>query len=65
MTHPVANNRVDQCVGGTRICPNQACRALVFVLYRGTTVLASYPVARMDFDPKGVPMMLRGRLKRH
>ena len=47
--------QMENAGAGTRICPNPACRTLVFVLYRARSVLASYPVARIDFDTTDVP----------
>lgn len=40
---------------GVRPCPNQACRAPVFLIARGPTVLASFPPEAIDFDITNVP----------
>jgi hypothetical protein len=40
---------------GPRVCPNPSCRAHVFVVHSGNTVLASYPPERIDFDSTNVP----------
>lgn len=46
-----------QAVSGLRLCPNQACRALLFFVWdRGKGKLAStYPPERLDFDSANVP----------
>lgn len=41
---------------GIRRCPNDECRAMLFVIYSGGgQLLASYPPERLDFDPSGIP----------
>jgi hypothetical protein len=44
-------------ISGTRFCPNQACRTLLFFLWDvGKNLLAvSYPAERLDFDSANIP----------
>jgi hypothetical protein len=53
-----AQKTLDNYGAGTRVCPNQACRTFVFVVYQGINVLTAYPVARIDFDTANVPLDL-------
>lgn len=47
---------------GQRRCPNPECMAHVFVVRHGP-VAFSYPAAKLDFDPTGVPEAIRLRLE--
>ncbi len=52
--------RSDYAVGnqyfcGQRRCPNPACHGHLFVVFRGSAVVASYPPVRLDFDPENIP----------
>jgi hypothetical protein len=47
---------------GQRTCPNEECRAHLFVLYDAQTqrgVLAVYPAERIDFDVTNLPKLVR------
>src|SRR5271166_5676934 len=40
---------------GHRMCPNQPCRAHLFVALQGNSLKVSYPPERIDFDSTNVP----------
>ena len=40
---------------GQRRCPDPDCHAHMFVVVSKSKVLASYPPARIDFDPRNIP----------
>lgn len=40
---------------GQRRCPNPTCRKHVFVIFRGSNILRSYPAERLDFDSTDIP----------
>ena len=45
-----------QYCAGTRKCPNQQCRALVFVVHdHQNKVVKSYPAEMIDFDSTNLP----------
>jgi hypothetical protein len=48
---------------GIRICPNQKCRGLVFVIEDRTDVVEIEPPQLLDFDPEGLPTGLQRTLK--
>lgn len=47
--------RVEQIRSGIRICPNRACRSLVFITADDDAKFTSYPPERIDFDPDQIP----------
>lgn len=51
------NRQQETFCAGTRICPNLQCKAFIFVFYQAgaSSALASFPVARIDFDTADVP----------
>lgn len=40
---------------GSRVCPNEKCQTQVFVIYKSSGLVTSYPAGRIDFDASGVP----------
>jgi hypothetical protein len=48
---------------GVRICPNQKCRGLVFVIEDKTDVIEIEPPQLLDFNPDGLPLRLQQTLK--
>ena len=40
---------------GLRLCPNNACRALVFVIFRSGELQQAYPPEVIDFDSTNLP----------
>ena len=40
---------------GQRRCPNDQCRAHVFVILENGKIIASYPPERLDFDASSIP----------
>ena len=40
---------------GQRACPNPKCRGHLFVIYRGSIILQTYPGRRIPFDPQNIP----------
>jgi hypothetical protein len=48
---------------GLRICPNTACRALIFVVFSSTGLIQSYPGELVDFDATDVPDRVRENLE--
>lgn len=53
----------DGTVFGVRHCPNIECRAVVFVVCKGRSVLDSYPPERIDFDATNIPAAVVGALE--
>ena len=48
--------RTDNIFLGQRVCPDPTCRTHVFCIYDiYGNVEKSYPVQRLDFDPKAIP----------
>ncbi len=45
---------------GVRVCPNPACRALVFVVTANNKLSVSFPAERLDFEPVGIPPKIVG-----
>ncbi|MGP8269677.1 MAG: DUF4145 domain-containing protein [Terracidiphilus sp.] len=54
-----------QTVSGLRLCPNKACRALLFFIWeRGKNALvATYPAERLDFDSTNIPASITKALE--
>lgn len=46
-----------------RRCPDPSCNALVFVVYKSSQLVASYPAERIDFDATNVPTQVRAALE--
>lgn len=55
------------CITGVRLCPNQSCRALIFFVRDQaappSTLLASYPPERLDFDATNIPASITKALE--
>jgi hypothetical protein len=51
----VANATPPRTLVGVRHCPNDACRALVFLVARNDSVIESYPAETIDFDTSNIP----------
>ncbi|HWH43550.1 MAG TPA: DUF4145 domain-containing protein [Thermoleophilaceae bacterium] len=55
-----AGEQSQSFAAGQRLCPNQDCRAHIFVVYdepqsEQVTLLATYPVERIDLDTSALP----------
>ena len=48
---------------GERRCPNEACRALLFVVWRNNQIIRSYPALRIDFDKTNIPVPIVSALE--
>jgi Domain of unknown function (DUF4145) len=48
---------------GERLCPNTACRALIFLIWDGSQLAASYPPERLDFDATNIPASISKALE--
>lgn len=48
---------------GQRRCPNQNCRAHLFVISQNNAIIRSYPALRIDFDTTNVPPPVVSALK--
>jgi hypothetical protein len=48
---------------GQRVCPNQECRAHVFIARDKDKLIVSYPAERIDFDATNVPAAVVGALE--
>lgn len=49
----------DNIVCGQRKCPNPSCMGHLFVVFRGTELVASYPSIKLDFDSSNIPENIR------
>lgn len=50
-------------VAGLRMCPNQACRGLLFFVSSQGQIVSTFPSVRIDFDPTGVPQKVLSPLE--
>lgn len=56
---------VNQHLCGCRLCPNDLCKALIFVVWDGpnNTLVTSYPPERLDFDSTNIPAGITNALE--
>jgi len=50
-------------VVGQRRCPDTSCSTLIFFVFKGIQLVASYPAERIDFDATNVPSSVRAALE--
>lgn len=61
--NPDHNVNNEHQVVGNRMCPNPECKGHVFVVIHGSTILATYPPSRIDFDTEGIPVSIVATLE--
>ena len=44
---------------GQRKCPNPSCRGHLFVIFRHSNLIASYPPIKLDFDSTNIPASIK------